>query len=248
MWSRNSHGIIHPPFKDPEARRSDMEKLTRRQLASAAFGTSAGAAPPPSRSVTGTTRPRSARKFPNVLLRTHEDRPVWFYDDLIKGKTVLITFMYATCEGVCPGTAANLRKVQQRMGARAGRDVFLYSITIKPTEDTPQALKRYAEMHGAGPGWLFLTGAADDIELLRRTLGFVDPDPVAARDASSHIGVVLYGNEPLDRWAACPALSNADLIYESVLWLEGRMPGLESQAPRGAERVHDGNLGKEASR
>ena len=225
-----------------------MEKLTRRQLASATFGTFAGAAAPPSRSITGTTRPRSARKFPNVLLRTHEDRSVRFYDDLIKGKTVLITFMYASCEGVCPGTAANLRKVQQRMGARAGRDVFLYSITIKPTEDTPEALKRYAEMHGAGPGWLFLTGRPENIELLRHTLGFVDTDPVAARNASSHIGVILYGNEPLDRWAACPALSNPDLIYESVLWLEGQMPGLESQTPRGADRVHDGDDSREALR
>jgi protein SCO1/2 len=223
-----------------------MEKVTRRQLPGAAFGRVAGG--PASASITRSTRPRSAREFPNVLLRTHEDRPVRFYDDLIKGKTVLITFMYATCEGVCPGTAANLRKVQQRMGPRAGRDVFLYSITIKPTEDTPQALKRYADMHGAGPGWLFLTGGPENIELLRRTLGFVDPDPVAARDASSHIGVVLYGNEPLDRWAACPALSNPDLIYESVLWLEGQMPGLETETPRGADRVHDGNVSKEASR
>ena len=35
--------------------------------------------------------------FPNVLLQTHDGRTVRFYDDLIKGKTVALNFMYATC-------------------------------------------------------------------------------------------------------------------------------------------------------
>jgi len=36
-------------------------------------------------------------RFPNVVLRTHEGKTVRFYDDLLKGKIVLINFMYATC-------------------------------------------------------------------------------------------------------------------------------------------------------
>lgn len=201
-----------------------MPKVTRRQLAGAALSALAVAR---SREVRSTTRPfeSAVRPFPNVVLRTHENRAVQFYDDLLKGKTVLLTFMYATCEGICPGTTANLRKVRERFGERAGRDVFLYSITIKPKQDTSHVLKQYAEMHGAGPGWLFLTGDPPDINLLRRTLGFVDPDPLAAADATSHLGVILYGNEPLNRWAATPALGNPEQIYRSVLWMEGGMPG-----------------------
>ena len=38
-----------------------------------------------------------ADRFPNLVLRTHEGRNVRFYDDLLKGKIVLINFMYATC-------------------------------------------------------------------------------------------------------------------------------------------------------
>src|SRR4026209_2439295 len=66
-----------------------------------------------------------ARYFPNVVLRTHEDRPVRFYDDLIRDKVVVINFMYATCEGVCPGITANLIKVQKLLGDRLGRDIFM---------------------------------------------------------------------------------------------------------------------------
>ena len=39
-----------------------------------------------------------ADRFPNVVLRTHEGKTVRFYDDLLKGKIVMINFMYATCK------------------------------------------------------------------------------------------------------------------------------------------------------
>lgn len=40
-----------------------------------------------------------ADRLPNVVLRTHEGKSVRFYDDLLKGKIVMINFMYATCKG-----------------------------------------------------------------------------------------------------------------------------------------------------
>lgn len=39
-----------------------------------------------------------ADRFPNLVLRTHEGKNVRFYDDLLKGKIVLINFMYVTCK------------------------------------------------------------------------------------------------------------------------------------------------------
>src|SRR3989449_3130277 len=74
--------------------------------------------------------------FPNVLLRTHENKTVRFYDDLVKGKIVLINFMYAKCEGLCPRQTANLVQVQQALGKHVGRDIFMYSITLKPEQDS----------------------------------------------------------------------------------------------------------------
>jgi cytochrome oxidase Cu insertion factor (SCO1/SenC/PrrC family) len=35
--------------------------------------------------------------FPNMELTTHNGDRVRFYDDLLKGKVVVINFMYATC-------------------------------------------------------------------------------------------------------------------------------------------------------
>jgi len=160
------------------------------------------------------------RYFPNIVLTTHEDKKVRFYDDLLKDKIVLINMMYAKCEGICTPVTMNLKKVQKLLGDRVGRDIFIYSITLKPEEDTPMMLKHYAEMHHAGPGWLFLTGSSQDIETLRRKLGFTNPDPKLDADKTQHIGMVRYGNEPLQLWAACPGMANPSWLAESISWVD----------------------------
>jgi protein SCO1/2 len=164
-------------------------------------------------------------------LRTHDQRTVRFYEDLIKDKVVIINFMYAECDGICPGMTANLVKVQKRLGSRVGRDIFMYSVTLEPVHDTPPVLNEYARAHGAGPGWTFLTGRPSDVEQLRRSLGFVDPDPVVDKDKANHIGNIRYGNEPAMLWAACPGLADPDWIVESISWVI-RTP-LVANRPRG---------------
>jgi protein SCO1/2 len=158
--------------------------------------------------------------FPNFVLRTQDNKPVRFYDDLVQGKIVVFNFFYATCEGACPAATANLLKVQRLLGDRVGRDYHMYSITLNSNDDTPKVLKDYAAMHGAKPGWLFLTGKPEEIEILRHKLGYVDPDPVKDKDKSRHIGLVRYGNEAMDRWAACPVLMNPERIAEAIHWMD----------------------------
>ena len=160
------------------------------------------------------------RHFPNVVLTTHEGRKVRFYDDLIKNKIVVINFMYVKCEEVCPGITANLVKLQKLLGSRLGRDIFMYSFTLKPEQDSPEVLRRYAEAYRAKKGWTFLTGTPDDMELLRRKLGFTDPDPKLDADKSNHIGNIRYGNEPLQLWGSCPGLSKASWMAESISWVD----------------------------
>jgi protein SCO1/2 len=160
------------------------------------------------------------RYFPNVELTTHEGKKVRFYDDLIKDKIVVINFMYADCEGICPTITANLVKAQKLLGDRIGRNVFMYSLTLSPEKDTPEALKHYAKMHGVKPGWLFLTGKPDDIEGLRRSLGFSTGNLKLDKDKANHIGMVKYGNERREWWGMCPGNAKPTWIVESILWMD----------------------------
>jgi len=160
------------------------------------------------------------RYFPNLSLTTHEGRNVRFYDDLVKDKIVVFNMFYAKCEGICSPVTRNLVRVQKLLGDRMGKDIFIYSFTLKPKDDNVAALKHYAQMHKVKPGWLFLTGKPDDMELLRRKLGFVDPDPEVDKDLSNHIGVIKFGNEPLERWGGCPGMKSPDSIVEAISWID----------------------------
>ncbi len=180
------------------------------------------------------------RLFPNVPVVTHEGRKVLFYDDLIKDKIVLLNMMYAKCDGICMPTTMNLVKVQrllrERYGARFGREIVMYSLTLKPEQDSPEVLRKYAAAHGVGPGWLFLTGRPDDMEQLRRRLGYVDLDPQIDKTKLSHTGNVRYGNEARTIWSACPGLSKPSAIADVISWVDWPSGGAPAATAKGAQK------------
>lgn len=158
--------------------------------------------------------------FPNLVLTNQLGKKVLLYDDLIKDKTVIFNMFYAKCEGVCVPVTKNLVKVQELLGDRMGRDIFMLSFTLKPEEDTPASMAHYAHMHKVKPGWSFLTGSPHDMELIRRKLGFTDPDPVVDKDKANHIGIIKYGNEPLQRWGGCSGMSKPTWIVKTLGWVD----------------------------
>lgn len=164
-----------------------------------------------------------AKFFTNAVFRTHENKEVRFYDDLVKGKHVVFNFMYASCHLSCPKITANLVKVQQKLKERVGRDVFMYSITVKPEEDDPDTLREYAKMHGVGPGWLFLTGDPYDINTVRSRISNWS-HPGIDLDASQHTGMVRVINDPIGRWFGCSALASTDTIVQVVRWCDPIKP------------------------
>ena len=155
--------------------------------------------------------------FPNILLLTHEGRPVRFYDDLVKGKTVLVNFIYTSCQKSCSPTTANLARLHGLLGDRVGRDLFLLSISLDPAVDRPKTLKEYAARFGQFPGWYFLTGKETEIEELRRKLGLYDLDPVIDTDKTQHAGIVIVGNDSTNRWSTLPALMDPRQLAQTVL-------------------------------
>jgi protein SCO1/2 len=155
-------------------------------------------------------------RLPNPTVITHEGQTLRFYDDLVRDKVGAINMTYAQCTASCPATMGNLLRVQKLLGERIGRDVFMYSITLFPEVDTPQVLKAYAEKFDVGPGWLLLTGAPDDIESLRRGLGFWDPNPVVDENRTQHANMIRIGNAAYDRWTMSPGLVRPEQILAVI--------------------------------
>lgn len=208
-------------------------------------GKELSAAPRPERVSVASNRGGSrwgANYFPNVQLVTHEGKTVRFFDDLIKDKVVILYFMYTSCEDTCPLETARLVNVQRILGDRVGKDVFMYSITVDPANDTPEVLKQYAKKFQIGPGWQFLTGEEADITLLRKKLGLLS-DADSELDPTDHDINLVLGNQRTGRWMKRSPFDNPYFLAAQVgSWLVNWTPphaennNLYMQAPK--RRTH----------
>lgn len=144
--------------------------------------------------------------FPNLPVVTHDGKTVRFYDDLIKGKIVVISFIYTSCTDFCPLTTARMSQVEEKLGDLVGRDIFFYSITVDPENDTPEKLKEYAEAFSAGPGWRFMTGKPKDIRSILAKLG------ERRRQLTDHRNDIVIGNEATGEWSKDTLFGNLDRL------------------------------------
>jgi protein SCO1/2 len=157
------------------------------------------------------------RHLPNVPLLTHDGERVRFYDDLVRDRKVVLTFVSSGAPRESQKVTDNLATLQRFFGARIGRDIFLYSIARTPERDTPDVLRALAARVGAGPGWTFLTGAPAQVEALRHGLGFGSDDPVEDADPAYAVSQLRHGVEPEMRWAHCQSQASARVIAHSLL-------------------------------
>lgn len=164
------------------------------------------------------------RHLPDVELITQDNEKVHFYTDLVKDKRVVIQFMFTRCKDICPVITHHLAAAQRLLNGRVGRDIFFYSISLSPEEDSPKDLKAYAKSHHVGgPGWTFLTGKPEDILRLRKSLGFFYNDPEEDADRNNHSGMLVVGTEPLMRWTMCEGGANPKWIA-TVIQTEADAP------------------------
>jgi protein SCO1/2 len=90
----------------------------------------------------------------------------------LRGKAVVLTFIYTTCADTCPLLTAKMAALQGRLGLDFAQRVFFVSVTVDPERDTPAVLKGYGAAHGAKfEGWAFLTGTPAEIREVAKRYG-----------------------------------------------------------------------------
>lgn len=166
----------------------------------------AGHAPPP-----GEPKKSTAHNyFSDVELLNQNGEKVRFYSDVLKGKTVVVNAFFTTCTGVCPPMNRGMKAIQDALGDRVGKDVFLVSITVDPATDTPTRLKEYANQYQAKPGWVFLTGKKENVDWALYKLGqYVE-------DKDAHKTVIIIGNEATGLWKKAFGLAKAEDLISIV--------------------------------
>ena len=150
------------------------------------------------------TRSAAAKYFSDVELIDQDGQKVRFYSDVLKNKIVAINTFFTTCTNICPPMNRNFEKMQEALGDRLGKDVFLVSITVDPATDTPARLKEYGRRFHARPGWLFLTGKKENVDWALYKLG----QYVETKD--DHTNIFIIGNEPKGLWKKAFGLARAE--------------------------------------
>jgi protein SCO1 len=117
---------------------------------------------------------------PDFTLRDQQHRAVHLH--ALRGKVVLLTFLYTHCPDVCPITAANLNTALQRLGGDRTRVVVL-AVSVDPVGDTQASVRSFIRKHRLLPEFRYLTGRRAtlarvwrkyNVAVVRRGAGDVD--------------------------------------------------------------------------
>ena len=152
-----------------------------------------------------------ANYFPNVPVIDQNGRTLHFYDDVIKGKIVVISFIYTSCQDLCPLNTARMAQLYDKLDGAVGRDLFFISLTVDPENDTPERMKAFADAFDVGPGWLFLTGKVADIRAINYKLG-----DRSDRSLSDHRNEIVLGNDAISDWQRASAFGDLGSVAQSI--------------------------------
>jgi protein SCO1/2 len=88
----------------------------------------------------------------------------------LRGRTLLLDFIFTRCPGPCPILTARQVRVQRLLPDDLRDRVQLVSISLDPVNDTPEAMRAYAKEHGAAlDDWSFLTGDPETVDAVVRS-------------------------------------------------------------------------------
>lgn len=88
----------------------------------------------------------------------------------LRGKVVVLHFIYTNCPDVCPLHAERIGEIQEMVNQTPMRDLVRFvTVTTDPKNDTPEVMRNYGPAHGLDPvNWTFLTSGPDRLMATRK--------------------------------------------------------------------------------
>jgi protein SCO1/2 len=155
-------------------------------------------------------KPAAAPRIPDVDCLDQNGKKLRFHTDLVKGKVVVISFIYTSCTYMCPRIGEGVARLQTALGDRVGRDVHLISVSTDPVTDTPEKLKAWATRLKAKEGWTWVTGEKSEMDRLLKVL---TGDSTGNK---THAPLLLIGNEATNVWTDSYAFENPARLIQQI--------------------------------
>lgn len=94
------------------------------------------------------------------------------FPQIIKGKIAVVGYIYTNCPDICPLTTNNMQRIQKEVAKDKIDNIEFVSISFDPLTDTPEVLRKYAEIRNLNlNNWVFLTGQKTIIDSLIKQAG-----------------------------------------------------------------------------
>ena len=113
----------------------------------------------------------------------------------LKGKTVVINFMFASCLTVCPTQTAALRQAYNKIEQTNSGEIVFLSISIAPLSDTPEVMKQFAKRFSVDQQyWRFVVADLEATESLVTQFG-ITPQSLGNGQFDHRTGVYLLNKQ-----------------------------------------------------
>lgn len=97
-----------------------------------------------------------------IVLTNQFGKPITLNDSALKGKILVVDFIFTSCPTICPTLTRNMKRIQDAFKTDS---VLRYvSISIDPARDSAAKLKAFGDKYNVNHDtWAFLTGPRDSI-------------------------------------------------------------------------------------
>ena len=128
----------------------------------------------------------------------------------LRGKVVVLTFLYTNCPDVCPLTAEKLRDARDQLGGGAS-DLALIAVSVDPRNDTPQATSEFIRAHRLQGAMRFLVGDQASLARVWQVYGIA---------ALPEQGPVVEHNDAIyliDKQGRARSLVHSDIVVDALV-------------------------------
>jgi protein SCO1/2 len=155
-------------------------------------------------------------KLLDLELIDQDGKKVRFRSDVVGDRIAVIDTFFTSCGLICPVLSAIFADVQEQLGERLGKDVVLVSISVDPNTDIPLRLTEHAGRFDAKPGWIFLTGNKQNVDLVLQGID------AYTQDFTEHPAMILVGDGGAGGWTRFYGFASPERIMGRIDELLGR--------------------------
>jgi len=111
-------------------------------------------------------------RAPDFRLRNQDGEPISMRS--LRGKPVVVTFLYTTCEDTCPIQAQTVRGALDQLG----HDLPALAIAVDPPRDTPERAQAFLAEQRASGRIDFVLGSRAELRPVWKGFGRIQPQSV----------------------------------------------------------------------